>query len=351
MYEKALPFFEKAQSPNSQGNVYQLEANTYVYTGDYAKALAFYEKAEELYGKIGDRQDLAFAFIGKAKALGRQGRKTEALRFYEAGLENLEKVRAQTIIPELKKSFMQMVYENYDEAALFMLGSGYPERGFRIVESMKARLFLDQLAENLASVDKGLDPALKERQDALTGKLSALAKAIEQADETKLSELTIEKDRVQAEFENLQTEIRLKNPAYAALSYPEPINLHDLQKKVLRPGEVLVEYYLSGEKAFAFVVRKEGFKTVELPAGSKAIRSAVQGYLAWIGNPQYRPADELGRLAAGTALYSRLLKPLESNFSKDATILLVPDGELAKLPFESLVVSLDPASKRPVYLL
>jgi CHAT domain-containing protein/predicted negative regulator of RcsB-dependent stress response len=355
MYEKALPFYERDQDPLGQGTVYQGEGDIFLQTGENAKALAFYEKAEELYGKIGDLEDSAYACIGKAEVLDRQGQKAEALQLYEAGLENLEKVRAQTIIPALKKSFMQKVYDNYDDAALFMLGNGYPQRGFRIVESMKARLFLDQLAENLASVDKGLDPALKERQDALTGKLSALAEAMEQAggekDEAKLSELTNERRKVEAEFENLQIDIRIKNPAYAALRYPEPVSLGDLQKKVLRLGEVLVEYYLSGEKAFAFAVTKEGFKTVELPAGSKAIQSTVQGYLAWIGNPYYRPAGELNRLAAGAALYGLLLKPLESNLSEGATIIVVPDGELAKLPFESLVVSLDPASKRPFYLL
>jgi tetratricopeptide (TPR) repeat protein len=351
MYEKALPFFEKAQHPRGQAGVFQGEGNIYLNTGDYAKALAMYEKAEELYGKIGDLEDSAHASIGKAKVLGRQGQKAEALQLYEASLKNLEKVRAQTIVPELKKSFMQMVYDNYDEAALFMLGSGYPERGFRVVESMKARLFLDQLAENLASVDKGLDPALKERQDALTGKLSALAEAIEQADEAKLSELTTERRKVEAEFEKLQIDIRIKNPAYAALSYPKPVGLEDLQRNVLRPEEVLVEYYLSEEKAYAFVATKGKFRAVELPAGGKTIQSAVEGYLRWIGNPNYRPADERNRLAAGAALYDHLLKPLESNFSKGATIIVVPDGELAKLPFESLVISLDAASKRPVYLL
>jgi CHAT domain-containing protein len=232
-----------------------------------------------------------------------------------------------------------------------MLGGGYPERGFRIVESMKARLFLDQLAENFANMDEGLDPALKERRDALTGKLSTLAEAMAQADEAKLAELTNERRKVEAEFENLQIDIRIKNPTYALFRYPQPVELDELQKKVLRPDEVLVEYYLSGEKAFAFIVTKEDFKTVELPAGSKAIQSAAQDYLKWIGNPDYRPTAELDRFAAGAALYDHLLKPLESSLSEGATIILVPDGELAKLPFESLVVSLDPVSKLPLYLL
>jgi CHAT domain-containing protein/predicted negative regulator of RcsB-dependent stress response len=354
-YEKALPFFESAQDALGQGSATAGQGDARLRTGDYPKALASFEKAEALYGRLGYTEGTARALLGKAGVLGRQGRKDQAAGLYEAGLENLEKVRARTLAPEMKASYMQMVYDDFEEAARFMLDGGYPERGFRIVESMKARLFLDRLAENMASVDKGLDPALKERRDALTGKLSALAKDAEQAggekDEARLAELAKERQRVEAEFEKLQMDIRTKNPAYAALSYPTPVSPGDLQRGVLKPGEVLVEYFLSEEKAFAFVVTKARFKAIELPAGRPAIESAVQGYLRWIGNPRYRPEDERGRLAAGAALYVQLLKPLEPDLAKGATIIVVPDGVLAKLPFESLVVSTDSASGRPAYLL
>ncbi|MDD8026660.1 MAG: CHAT domain-containing protein [Acidobacteriota bacterium] len=354
LFEKARPFFEKADHPLGQAGLYTSEGDAYLETGESSQAYACYEKADGLCGRIGDIEGSARARLGQAKALGRLGRPTEALPLYEAGLANWELIRAQAIVPEMKKSFLQVVYKDYDDAALFMLGNGSPERGFRIVESMKARLFLDQLAENLAGVDKGLDPALKERRDALTARLSSLAQAIEAAagekNEAKLSERIEEKRKAEAEFENLQMEIRLKNPAYAALRYPEPVSLDVLTKKVLRRGEVLVEYYLSGEKAFAFVVTKEGLKAVALPAGSEAIQSAAQAYLGWINNPR-RPEAERNRLAAGAALYGQLLRPLESNLPKGATIIIVPDGELARLPFESLVISLNPAANHPVYLL
>jgi CHAT domain-containing protein/Tfp pilus assembly protein PilF len=354
-FERAFSFYERTQMASGQGYVRLFEGHIFLRRGEIVKALNMFEEAASFFSRAQASQGLGHALLSKGTAIARQGQRAEAQVLYEKGLSLLDKARAQASIPVLKKSFFQKILPQYDSAALFMLANGFAERGFRIVESMKARLFLDQLAENLANVDKGLDPALRERRDELMGKLSTLAKAIEQSvgkgDSPKLASLKTEREALQAEFEKLQIDIRLDNPAYAAVRYPEPVSLETLQKNVLKPGEILVEYYLSDEKAFAFVVSNQAFKAVELPAGSMAIRSAIQTYLAWIGNPYYKTEEEKNRIAAGASLYGQLLRPLEPSLSEGTTIIVVPDGELAKLPFESLVVSIDPASKQPIYLL
>jgi CHAT domain-containing protein/predicted negative regulator of RcsB-dependent stress response len=350
MYEKALPFFEKAQERSSQGYIWRAEADLLARTGENVKALAMYEKAVAILDKFGDPEGLAAALFGRAGVFAAQGRKAEALDLYEKALATLEGVRARTALAELKTSFMRMEYQDYEKAALFMLGSGYAERGFRVVESMKARGFLDTLAEGLANVDKGLAPALRDRRDSLIARLSASAKAaVQSSDSGKLQALREERDKLQAELDALQMEIRLKNPAYAAVRYPEPVGLAELQR-VLRPKEVLVEYYLAEEKAYAFTATAGSFKAIELPRGSKAIRAAVGDYLPWISDPRAKGEDEKKRVAAGEALYALLIEPIAATLAEGSTLLIVPDDALARLPFESLV-QVDPATKHPSYLL
>ncbi len=368
MYEKARPLAEQTRDPLDRGLIEMNEADIYSRTGEPVKALEKYDLAISWFDGAEVLDDLAYARLGKANVLLGQGRNIEALELAEEALAELERVRARTDLPGLKRSFLQTVYDLYDQAASLMLRERYPEKGFRVVESMKARLFLDQLAESLAEVERGLSPKLRERRDDLTGRISVLEKSIQaaalrmlaaeegnegkdiaRAARAELSNLKDERDRVQAEFEKLQTDIRLKSPAYAAVRYPEPVRLDGLQK-VLKPGELLVEYYLSVKKAFAFVVTREAFKAVELPADAEQIESSAQRYLAWLTDPYYRPGSEEGRLAAGTDLYAKLLKPLEADLSEGATIIVVPDGILARLPFESLVSARD-AGKKAVYLL
>jgi CHAT domain-containing protein/predicted negative regulator of RcsB-dependent stress response len=354
MFDKALSIYEELKDPIGLGNAYKNEGYIDLMKGEDVKALAALDKAISQYHQAQSPESLALTLAMKAAVLARRGAKVEALNLYEESLRFFERVRAGAGVAELKKAYLQKFYGPYDDAALFMLSNAYPERAFRVVESMKARSFLDMLAESLVSVDKGLDPALKERRDALTAKLSAAAKAISRAlksDKDKIQALTSEQDKLQAEFDALQTEIRLKNPAYAAIRYPEPVGLDALQKNVLRPHEVLVEYYLSQEKASAFIVSPSAFKAVELPAGSKAIRAAVAADLDWIVDPKFKPDDELGRLTAGSTVYDQLIKPISSQLPDDSTLIIVPDDILARLPFESLVAAVDSTAKRPIYLL
>jgi hypothetical protein len=51
--------------------------------------------------------------------LVKQGKKDEALDIFEKGIANLEKERTQTAFSEMKISFMENVYDNYQETVLY----------------------------------------------------------------------------------------------------------------------------------------------------------------------------------------------------------------------------------------
>jgi len=352
-YAKARSLYEKAQDTVGQGNIRRKEGNSHSRTREDAKALSEYDEAISLYRKAGAFNEMAIALFKKGSVFARKGPKDQALRLYEEALRDLEMMRARTAVLGLKKLYTEKVYTGYEEASRFMLGNGYPERAFGVVESMKARSFLDMLAESLVSLDEGLDPALRERRDALTAKLSASAKAISRTrDPDKLRAFEREQAEGQAEFEALLTEIRLKNSAYAAVFYPQPVGLETLQKKILRPHEVLVEYHFAEERAYAFVVTPSSFGAVELPGEGKNIRDAVGQYLdRIIGAPGADIEDAQGRLTAGAAAYDLLIRPIAASLPENATLIIVPDDVLARLPFECLIVSVEESTGKPVYLL
>jgi CHAT domain-containing protein len=90
------------------------------------------------------------------------------------------------------------------------------DKGFKYTESMKSRVFLDQMemAEGLVLLDKGLNPQLKEERDNLVGKLSALSRQMKETpgnEEKKLKELKEEYRRVESQFEDLLIKIRLND--------------------------------------------------------------------------------------------------------------------------------------------
>lgn len=352
MFENALQIFNEIKEPNGQGTALRKLGEYFQLVKDEKKAINYYDQSISVFLSIDSSPDLALLFYHKASILNNQGEITQASECYATAIQYFEKAREQSFFPEFKRAFSKGTYKYYEKAALFFVERDLISRSFNVIESIKARLFLDQLVENKLKVDKGLSPELQDQQEVLIEKLTVLTRRIEDVHNLQeLIGLKNDRERIQIEYDDLQMQIRLRNPVYASIRYPKPINVDELQQKVLKPGEVLVEYFLSDEKAFVFIATKSTFKTIELLAGSKLIRSSINKYLDRIGKIKLESMAKEMRISIGLTLYNQLVKPIESSIQEGKLIIFVPDGALAKLPFESLVVAIDPVSKEPVYLL
>jgi CHAT domain-containing protein len=180
------------------------------------------------------------------------------------------------------------------------------------------------------------------------GRLSALSRQMQETrgkDEKKLQALKEEYRRVESQFEELLIKIRLENPLYASVNYPQPVTVLDLQTEVLKKGETLLSYFISPEKAYAFILSRENFKVKELKVNEKEINRYVGRYLSAIKESS---TNDMNRF--GTLLYEKLFKPLEKYLNKSKEIIIVPSGKLETIPFESLIVAKQKTGL-PVYLL
>jgi CHAT domain-containing protein/predicted negative regulator of RcsB-dependent stress response len=341
MYDKALTFFE-SRYPHEKGIAYQTKGDVYLNIGDNAKALEMYEKALGLYTKIGDIEGEAYALFGKARVSAKTGRVQEAVDLYENGLIRFEKVRKETGFSEMKKTYMKKVYSNYEEATIFMLEHKYNDNAFKFAESMKARVFLDQLAEGLARLEKGIDPELKKKRDGIENRLSALHKQIasevqqQGSDEIYIMNF-LEIVKNNAELEEVIKQIRLKNTEYAKVQYPEPVTVKKLQDEILKKEEAILEYFISKDGVYCFVITSDKYEPVKLKATKDELEKETDLFLE----------DVKSRNRPSMKLYGMLIQPLEG-YIKDKSLIIIPDGILTRLPFEALMLR---EKKKDLYLL
>jgi CHAT domain-containing protein/predicted negative regulator of RcsB-dependent stress response len=349
VYEKALPFFKSAGDPVGKGNVCLGQGEIYSEVGHYNKSIIMFENAFLLYNKSGNIESESLALHGKAKVLAKLGKRDEALDLFEKGITYFEKVRKQTAFSEMKRTLMEKVYQQFEETVLFMLENKYGEKGFKYAEAMRARVFLDRMVEGLVRLDKGLTPDLKKKQDNLLTRLSFLSKEIHETagrnDEKKLQELKEQYNKIEGEFDELLVKIRLNNPLYSLVRYPQTVSVQYLQKVVLEKGELLLRYFTASDKIYAFLISQEDFIIVSLKDTPKDLNNSVEEYLTSIKENNRRRIKKYGK-----DLYKRLFKPLETSIKDRRNIIIVPDGELAKIPFEALIIDAKTSTK-PVYML
>ena len=135
-------------------------------------------------------------------------------------------------------------------------------------------------------------------------------------------------------LEAVRREVRFRNPLYASVQYPEPVSLAKLREGILNPDEVLVEYFLTAAGIYCFAIDKDRHVVRRLPGTAVELEKDLDAFLA---NIQGALRGESFDRARAHLLYERLLKPLEDRLG-EKTIIIVPHGKLAFLPFESLLV-------------
>ncbi|MFZ0340473.1 MAG: CHAT domain-containing protein, partial [Terracidiphilus sp.] len=107
----------------------------------------------------------------------------------------------------------------------------------------------------------------------------------------------------------------------------KPASLKSIQA-VLHPNELALEYVLDEPHAFCIWISKKHSGLTALPAGKQAIRALTQTYLSSVRAKH----DNVG---VAQELYSILLQPVTQASTHD-TLIVVPDGILDFLPFDTL---------------
>jgi CHAT domain-containing protein/Tfp pilus assembly protein PilF len=350
MYEEAQKYYSKAEHKLGMGRLYSSKGDVYFNVGENTKAIELYNRAINLYSEIGEIEGESQDLHKKAKVLVKKRKIDKARILFKKGISKLEKIRIQNVSPKMKMNYMGMVYNQYEEVAVFMLENNNYEEGFKYAQRLKARVFLEQLSEGLLKWEKGIAPELKEKRDKLLSKLSILSKDIHEVsnrkDNKKLQMLKENYHQVEDEFEELLIKIRLNNPIYASVRYPEPISVQDLQKEVLKKGEILVRYFISPDKLYVFVISKKNFKVVPLKIKKEKINfMAKESFLPALRGNQSFQIKRYGKI-----FYQKLIKPLESELKKARKIIIIPDEQLVKIPFESFIIDRK-KSGRSVFLL
>src|SRR6185369_1631760 len=74
------------------------------------------------------------------------------------------------------------------------------------------------------------------------------------------------------------TEIKQKNPRYAALMQPQPLTLKEIQTQVLDPDALLLEYSLGEERSYVWAVTTTSSTSYELPKRAEIDTAARRLY-------------------------------------------------------------------------
>ena len=323
--------------------------NEPVYLGFYHLRLGEFNPAREQFQKSLGKDEtshnaefLLADYIGLGLSYEGLKQWQESLRYFQKAVDLIETQRAQ-LDPAARHQFIGgkvLIFkrlEAYEGLARVALANGDAADGLHWAEHTKARLFIEALARKEGGNGLKLPEALETQENQVNTRLASVYKQQEAAFNAKNTALfqSLESKLIEAkrEQEAFVAQLRREQPAYAAVAYPQPLHLNEIQ---LKPHEVLLEYEMTETATLAWLVRDGKIvKTLNLPVSRKELSQRVEDYRKGIST---EGRFDTAAVALGRGLYRDLFAPFAAELNPSDELIIVPDDALATIPFEALIV-------------
>ena len=302
------------------------------------------EEALRLARDIGETGSEAVALADIARVESDLGDLDQALNRVETALNLVETLRARIRADDLRVSFLASRHRDYEFYTDLLMrmherrpSAGYDALAFEASERARGRNLLEVLSATRADIRQGVDPLLLERQRSLQRQINAkerLRMQLVGGNQIEKSAV-IEKElrALLAEHQEVQGQMLIQSPHYAALTDPVPLKLNEIQRRSLDRDTLLLEYALGEERSFLWAVTPTSLCVYTLPrrAEIEAVALRAYGLLTKSNRRQYTGSSEL----AAAELSLMILGPVVAELGRKR-LAIVSDGVLQYVPFGAL---------------
>ena len=320
--------------------------NVYYDLFDYPKALEYHEKSLAIAREIGDKEGEQETLTDTGNAHLALKEYDKAYPIYKEAISIIESIRGNLKNEEFKTGYFQDKTEPYENniTCLYELhrqtpGQGFDRQIFTYAEKSKARGLLDLLTESNADIRQGIDPDLLAEEQKLNREYSRvnseLQKRLSQPEDQRADErITLLKAELKENddrMEELKNQIIRRNPRYSELKYPAAVTIAEFQQSLPDADTLCIEYKVTAEAVFAWRITKDDFRLFKLDIDKQTLTGKVNELL----NTFREIMEEEVSVRRAVELYALLLEPLL--YGNRNKLLIIPDGILNYLPFETLV--------------
>jgi CHAT domain-containing protein/Tfp pilus assembly protein PilF len=302
---------------------------------DFAAALLHAAKAAEIYRALQEHDSVAGVQTLVGQCLNSLGKKEDARLAFEEAVAEIEHVRGQLAGgAEEAESFLADRIAPYQELVALFANAHRNEDALAIAQRASARALLDILAKgktapptNTNEQIRGLEQRIAEANRRLIDELRSGKPSDTQLVRLRAELRDARMQRENADFEDGSENQRETKPLAIA-------SLAEMQRLVKDEKAALLKFVVTKDETFLFVlngndedVSPQVFR-IDLSRDQLTKRaSSFRSLIADRGLDWQTPAR---------ALYASLLQESESAWKNSRRLIIIPDGALWDLPFQTL---------------
>jgi len=241
-----------------------------------------------------------------------------------------------------KKRMLKRSAEWLDKNLAVMNNQSATDKAFRLVDQNKAVLLLQSAkSQQFYQLGQLPDTLVEHEKKLLKQKAHLQAKIAESPSSNTTDSLYAQLRKAIEATESLKATIEKQYPQYAKFKYlPLDISTQEVQQN-LPPRTALVEYRVTDSVIHIFYIDKQNTKWVQesvdiemLNINIAAFHSVLSDYLLLTKQPDVAYEKYIG---LAHWFYQKLLQAVLENQEGITNLILVTDGELGHLPFETFI--------------
>jgi CHAT domain-containing protein/TPR repeat protein len=342
----ALKIIEKSNFLSEKSQIFINIAATFIYDNNIDDAIEYYNKALE----IGSAHSLENILMESCEGLGQcyELRKEYSLAvlFYKRSIEVMESVWDRIPSDFFKIGYARNKMNVYQRiiAILVSKHNANPhmtslEEIFNYIERAKARAFLENIRETGGGNNKGTNTGLYDQQQEISKNISALYRKMISTNlslESKL-QINIELEHEEEKYMRLVSDIKAEERTISHNISTEICNISQIRNYVTGDKNIVLEYYIGEKESYLIKITRNSAKIFVL-AGRVELEKSIRGYIKLLSS---RSIDKKAGFEAATRICKELILLEKDGLPENAeAIIVIPDGILHYLPFETLRASL-----------
>jgi CHAT domain-containing protein/Tfp pilus assembly protein PilF len=320
-YEKALEYFKKALEIDEelgQKNKLPEDFNNiggiYHSWRQYVNAIEFYQKALAIYQQIGNKSGIANVLSNIGSIYLAQKNYTQAEEYFTKSIAIKEELRLTAPGPVRRDYLASQIY-TYRWLVTTYIHNNKPELAFDTVELSSAKYLAEQLKEKIGGKNLRFSGIA-----AYQPKISKDCLIIS------LANIEIDDSAVIAVSQNSIHTVEVNKQAFIASIFEQ----HETEIKEAVSG--LRGLKISGEKENQLkinVLKKNEFNDI------------INYYRYMLTKESLSSSEEKIFIKISRGLYDLFLSPIEKDMAGKSVLIIIPDGILWNLPFETLLLPSD----------
>ena len=309
----------------------------------FHNAISLYFAAEDIGKKKRLDHLLWEALFGIGRCFESLEDPEKAIEYYRSSIETLEKLNSGIEAEVFRAGYSRKKTYVYERLIDLLYNARGKDRTyhidneiFRYIERMKAQIFIDIVS---ASGKSGRFIDANSDQEEVADFINNISLAKKELAKSGLSnlermilkeELKIEEDLyLEATVRNLR-----KSREMESIRHGFANDLTTIRNLLPSDNMALLDYYFGGKRSILFVITRKWYKIIEMP-GKSVIEDKIRGYTKVISshsNTRFRAGD------AAVRIFGDIVGPIQLEKYPDIEeLVIVPDGMLHYLPFESLM--------------